>query len=213
MVYTRRTETIMSNDQLESQLIERVEALEQSNKELSRRMVEADQSAKSWRAITLAIALTALFVPFAARIALFNPSTLDVVARSFTVRDDNGVKRASLFMAKEQFPVLAFYDDRGANVMNLAAGNDRTAGLYIFDNENQTRLMIAKSTGGQAGLKLFDTRNHKLQASLANDQNGNVGLKVSDEQGKLRVSAGVWGHGLSGLETRDDRGNVSFRNP
>ena len=203
----------MSNDQPESQLIERVEALERSNRDLTRRLNEAYQSAKSWHAITLAIALTALFVPFAARIALFNPSTTDVVARSFTVRDDNGVKRLSLFMAKEQAPIIAFCDHRGTNIMNLAAGNDRTAGLYIFDGENQKRLFIGKVTRDQAGLQFYDPREHKPQASLLNDQLGNVGLKVSDEQGKLRVSAGVWGHGLSGLETRDDRGNVSFRNP
>ena len=200
-------------NQPELALVERIEALELNNAELARRLTEANRSAKSWWAGVLAVAVTALFTPFAARFYVFNPATTDVVARSYSLHDGYGVKRASFFMSQEQFPVLAFYNSEGTKVINLAAADDGSAGLFIFDKDvKHERLSLSRSRG-EAGLRLYDAKGEQTQATLTNDKLGNVNLKLSDSQGRTRVSAGVWPSGLYGVETRNDRDKATFATP
>jgi hypothetical protein len=182
------------------------------------RLDRLERESRRWRRLALAswlglaaVALLGQAAPTAA------PAPGTVEAQRFVLRDARGRVGATLAWERDGGPRLALADALGRDRAVVSVSADGWPGLTLLDRDGQTaRATLVVGPDGAPGLALFDAAGRpRLAAALFHGRarGGAAGAReptpavaAYDASGALRVTFGIRGADVAGLELADGRG-------
>jgi hypothetical protein len=115
-------------------------------------------------------------------------------ARSFVLRDENGVARGALEMARDGGVVLTLRDSDARDRARLSLLADGSPGLTFADREGRTRAVLGVLPD-QTSTLVFADQSGRSRAVLGVTQDQSSTLVFADRFGETRVGVGVDGDG------------------
>jgi hypothetical protein len=183
------------------------------------RLDRLERESRRWRRVALGswLAIGALLLlgqssPRATRPA---SPTRTVEAERFILRDARGRSGATLGWAPDDTPRLTLHDPAGQARTLLTVGAGGAPGLSLLDTDGKTvRAALIVGPDGAPGLALFDSAGKpRLAAALFHTSAGAArgsqtapAIVAYDTAGVARVTFGLRGPDVAGLELTDGRG-------
>ena len=128
-------------------------------------------------------------------------------AKQFELVDDRGFVRAMLYSGPEDTAALEFFEDGQTPRVSVGVQQNGTAVLSLRDNDGNIRARLATEWQGEPTVFTLRDAPDKIRAQIVLDQNGGVGVSLSDQSGKKSISLETHADGTSYIALYDENGN------
>ena len=183
-------------------VLERLDRLEKSNRELGR-------ECRWWRRGAGGCGLVVVVLGMVGANAVEKVQKT-VEAQNFVLRDAIGRVRASLGFRSDGTPGFALMDEEARVRLALDLGADGVPGVNLYGTDGQLQAALAVRPDGSPGLGFFNDGG-KVRLSLdLGPQRAAPGLTLFDRAGTLRAALAVRPDQTPGLGLFDERGQVFY---
>lgn len=128
-------------------------------------------------------------------------------AKRFELVDDLGRARTLLYWDGEQTAALEFFEDGQFPRLSLGINPEGASTFTLYDTNGTIRARIASEYVGERTLLTIREAPDTIRAQIMLEDKGAVGIALTDQSGRKRISLQVGADGLTSLMMLDKDGN------